>query len=54
MIEDSNKTLEDRGFEDAWVDKNKTVTELFKDAAAGDFTTTITDAGDPRWRQGAQ
>lgn len=54
MIKDSGETLENRGFEDAWVDQSRTMTELFKNATGGDFTTTVTDAGDPRWRQGAQ
>ena len=54
MIKDGGKTLEERGFENAWIDCTKTMTELFEDAANGNFKTTITTAGDPRWRQAAQ
>lgn len=54
MIKDGGKTLEERGFENAWIDCTKTMTELFEDAANGNFKTTITTAGDPRWRQAVQ
>lgn len=54
MIKDGGKTLEERGFGDAWTDCTKTMSELFEDAAVGNFKTTITTAGDPRWRQAAQ
>lgn len=33
-----------------WTNTEMTVEQLFTDAAAGDFSTAITDAGDPRWR----
>ena len=33
-----------------WASADRTVDQLFADAASGDFSTTIADAGDPRWR----
>lgn len=50
MIKDSGTSVVDRGFPNAWSDLTKTMSELFEDAASGNFKTTITDAGDPRWR----
>lgn len=42
-------------FPNAWKDLTKTQVELFDGSnQEGEFYTTITDAGDPRWRQGAQ
>ncbi len=33
-----------------WASTDQTVGQLFTDAASGNFSTTIADAGDPRWR----
>lgn len=55
MIKEHGKEIDTGKFPNAWKDLTKTQVELFDGSnQEGEFYTTITDAGDPRWRQGAQ
>lgn len=49
------KAVDTSIFPNAWVDETKTVTELFEDAANGNFKLKIdAQAGDPRWYKSAK
>lgn len=55
MIKEHGKEIDTGKFPNAWKDLTKTQVQLFDGSnQEGEFYTTITDAGDPRWRQGAQ
>lgn len=55
MIKNHKKDIDKAQFPNAWKELEKTQAELFDGTnEEGEFYTTITDAGDPRWRQGAQ
>ncbi|WP_308756989.1 fimbrillin family protein [uncultured Bacteroides sp.] len=55
MIEDSGNAVDAERFPNAWTSLTMTQAELFDgDNEEGEFYTTITTAGDPRWRQEAQ
>ena len=52
MIQDHNNDVDPERFPNAWI--GKSATELFDgkeaDKESGLFYTTLTNAGDPRWR----
>lgn len=50
MIKIHKNNVDGSKFPNAWTDLTKTMAELFEDASGGNFKTTITNAGDPRWR----
>ncbi len=50
MIKIHKNDVDGSKFPNAWTDLTKTMVELFEDASSGNFKTTITNAGDPRWR----
>lgn len=55
MIKNHKKDIDKAQFPNAWKELEKTQADLFDGTnEEGEFYTTITDAGDPRWRQGAQ
>ena len=47
--------VDTNNFPNAWTDTTKTVSELFEDAASGNFKLKIdAQAGDPRWYKNAR